>query len=150
MNDTEWWSAICDMGDRSLRAAARQASLLRVSQCHADSFTDNMSVRTSTELQPKCNWKMNAWHRLPWHWNAFLVLNFTLKLLLGSLCWHQPGWLRAKFDCWRLHHSEMTRWDYSKLISSQIYIPSLSRGGRRRWWKSVCCRFCDSYMSFQW
>lgn len=87
-----------------------------------DSITDNARVRTGNELGPKYNWKMNMWYGLPWHWNVVCSLGFHIKAALGSLaCWH---WPRAKFDCWRLHYWEITQWDYRKLISSQIHIPS--------------------------
>lgn len=44
----------------------------------ADSVIDNAPVHTGKELEPTCNWKMNAWHGLLWHWNAAFSFEFHI------------------------------------------------------------------------
>lgn len=61
--------------------------------------TDNMSVQTGNELEPKCDWMMNTWYVLLWRNGMGLtVLNF--KLYPKFKCWHWLNIVRAKFDCW--------------------------------------------------
>ncbi len=110
----------------------------------ADRVTDNTPVQTGNELEPKCNWKMNAWYGLLWHSGMYLaVLNFTLKAALGSL--------RVGID-WTVWEQSLIvegltihKWQNEMTVNwSVLRFTFLHSGcwGWRRWWKCVYRRFC--------